>query len=368
MSGSEIDIDGSRGEGGGQILRTSLGLSLVTGRPFRIVNIRAGRAKPGLMRQHLTAVQAAARVGCAEVAGAEIGSKELTFRPGAVNPGHYEFAVGSAGSATLVLQTVLPALLTANGPPFAPSGASGGLRPSTLVLEGGTHNPFAPPFDFLAKTFLPLVNRMGPTVTVALQRPGFYPAGGGKFTVKIEPSARLTPIDLPDRGEIRRRRARAVVAGLPRNIADRELKVVAQKLGWSPAELEVDEAPAARDPGNVLMLEIESGQVTEVITAFGEKGVSAEAVAERAVDEARAFLAADVPVGEHLADQLLLPMALAGGGSFRTTALSKHARTNIEVVRMFLPVRMDVAKDDSGSVVVHVAPMPAVPTSGIAKD
>src|SRR5262245_8861795 len=162
-------IDGSFGEGGGQILRTALGLSLVTGVPFRIEKIRAGRQKPGLMRQHLTAVNAAAQVGQAEVIGASVGSQELTFTPGKISPGDYTFAVGTAGSATLVLQTVLPALLTA-------------AQPSFLTLEGGTHNPHAPPFDFLARAFLPLIGRMGPSVTATLIRPGFYPAGGGQFT------------------------------------------------------------------------------------------------------------------------------------------------------------------------------------------
>src|SRR5437867_958993 len=161
-------IDGSQGEGGGQILRTALGLSLVTGTPIRIEKIRAGRAKPGLLRQHLTAVNAATAIGAVDVEGATLGSQELTFRPGTVKPGEYRFAVGTAGSTGLVLQTVLPPLLTAPGP-------------STLTLEGGTHNPTAPPFDFLARAFLPLISRMGPSATARLERPGFYPAGGGQM-------------------------------------------------------------------------------------------------------------------------------------------------------------------------------------------
>src|SRR5678815_3778633 len=156
-----ITIDGSEGEGGGQILRTSLALSLVTGQPFRMERIRAKRQKPGLLRQHLTAVEAAKTVGCAEVVGAEMNSQNLEFRPGQVTPGNYRFAVGTAGSATLVLQTVLPSLLTASGP-------------STLTLEGGTHNPLAPPFDFLARSFMPLIHRMGPSVELELRSPGFY--------------------------------------------------------------------------------------------------------------------------------------------------------------------------------------------------
>lgn len=324
-----LTIDGSRGEGGGQILRTSLGLSLVTGRAFRIVRIRAGRAKPGLRHQHRTAVQAAARVGNAEVEGAEVGSMELTFVPGAVAAGEYEFSVGTAGSAALVLQAVLPALLTAS-------------RPSRLTLEGGTHNPFAPPFDFLAKTFLPIVNRMGPRVTAKLERPGFYPAGGGEMHLTIEPCAGLGRIELTRRGEVRRQQARAVVANLPRHIAERELSVIQRELGWDASCLHVEQISEAHGPGNVVIIEIESEEITEVFTAFGQRGVRAETVAQRAVREVRRYLAANVPVGEHLADQLLVPMALAGGGVFETLEPSQHARTNIEVLREFLDCEVAV--------------------------
>jgi RNA 3'-terminal phosphate cyclase (ATP) len=303
---------------------------MVTATPFRIDQIRAKRAKPGLLRQHLTAVQAAAQVCGAEVLGASLGSSRLDFKPGQVRPGAYAFAVGTAGSATLVLQTVLPALLTAS-------------EPSTLTLEGGTHNPFAPPFDFLARAFLPLIGRLGPRVTVALERPGFYPAGGGRFTVRVEPAQKLTRLELPERGEVRTRSARALVARLPKSIAERELAVVRERLGWSGAELRAEEVPDSAGPGNVLMLEIASEHATEVFTGFGEKGRRAEDVARLAVEEARAYLAAGVPVGAHLADQLMLPLALAGGGLFHTTELSQHSRTNLDVIGKFLavPVRVE---------------------------
>src|SRR5437016_1414247 len=189
-----ISIDGSEGEGGGQILRTSLALSLVTGQPFRMDRIRAKRQKPGLLRQHLTAVEAAKAVGCAEVMGAAMNSQTLEFRPAVVTPGNYRFAVGTAGSATLVLQTVLPSLLTASST-------------STLTLEGGTHNPLAPPFDFLARSFMPLIQRMGPSVELELRRPGFFPDGGGRFHVRIEPVKKLPRLVLLDRGAIRGQRA-----------------------------------------------------------------------------------------------------------------------------------------------------------------
>jgi RNA 3'-terminal phosphate cyclase (ATP) len=326
-------LDGSRGEGGGQILRTALGLSLVTGAPFRIERIRAGREKPGLLRQHLTAVQAAARVGNAEVSGAAIGSSALAFRPGPVAPGDYAFAVGSAGSATLVLQTVLPALLTAPAP-------------SRLTLEGGTHNPWAPPFDFLEKAFLPLLARMGARVALSLSRRGFFPAGGGRFSAVIEPAAELVPLELPERGAVRAIRARAVVARLSPDIARRELRTLADRLALDPSRLEVVEDRESPGPGNAVMLEAESEHVTELFTGFGEKRVGAETVAARLAEEARRYLDAGVPVGEHLADQLLVPLALARGGSFATLPLSPHATTNMDVIRRFLDARFEVDRAD----------------------
>ncbi len=328
-------IDGASGEGGGQILRSALALSLVTGRSCRIENIRGRRKKPGLRRQHLTAVNAAAQVGSAAVQGAALGSTELIFAPQRVTPGEYRFSVGTAGSATLVLQTVLPALLTASGP-------------STLHLEGGTHNPFAPPYDFLAEAFLPCIRRMGPQVSTALVRPGFYPAGGGRFDVTVEPAKRLERLEILERGALKRRRARAIVAGLPRHIADRELKTVRDMLAWDRRALEVEELTDSDGPGNALLLVLESEHVTEVFTGFGRRGVAAELVAKRVVKEVRRYLSSDVPVGEHLADQLLLPMALAGGGAFKTLVPSRHTTTSIDVIKSFLDVdvRVEIQEPD----------------------
>ena len=325
-----IVIDGAHGEGGGQILRTSLALSLVTGTPFRIEHIRAGRPKPGLLRQHLTAVHAAAAVGQAKVTGAAIGSLQLTFIPGRVTPGTYTFTVGTAGSTTLVLQTVLPALLLAS-------------EPSTLTLAGGTHNPFAPPFDFLAQAFLPLVNRMGPQVTATLERPGFYPAGGGTCQVAIAPTARLTRLDLQARGEVRAIHARALVAKLPRSIAERELAVIAQQLAWRGDWLHVETVANAHGPGNVVTLTVACEHITEVFTGFGERGVRAETVAAQAVQAVQCYLAADVAVGEHLADQLLVPLALARGGAFTTLPLSLHTTTNMQIIQRFLDIQIEAA-------------------------
>ena len=338
-----ITIDGSEGEGGGQILRTALALSLVTGRPFRIESIRAGRKKPGLLRQHLTAVRGAAEVSGARVTGADLGSRTLTFEPSQVRGGSYRLAVGTAGSATLVLQAVLPALLFAR-------------EPSRLTLEGGTHNPYAPPFDFLAETFLPVLRRMGASVDVRLDACGFYPAGGGRFTVAIEPCSTLGGLALLERGDTQVH-ARALVASLPENIASRELGVVRERLGIERQSCRAQTVDASIGPGNVLMIVIDSESVSEVVTGFGEKGVSAEKVASDACDEAQAYLAAGVPVGIHLADQLLVPMALAGDGTFRTLKPTAHTLTNAGVIRRFLDVGVAIEheRDDVYRVSVGAA-------------
>ncbi|MBI3987937.1 MAG: RNA 3'-terminal phosphate cyclase [Lentisphaerae bacterium] len=335
-----ITIDGAFGEGGGQILRTALAVSLVTGKAFRIDGIRAKRGKPGLLRQHLTAVNAAVEIGNARVAGNSMGSLCLTFEPAGIRTGAFRYAVGTAGSATLVLQTLLPPLLTADSP-------------TELTLEGGTHNPYAPPFDFLQRAFLPLVNRMGPTVTATLERPGFYPAGGGKFTVRIEPVKKLVRLDLMERGAVLHREAVGIVSQLPRKIADMELAVLRNKLSWEGGSFRAEEVPNPRGPGNIVMVTIQSENVTEVFTGFGERGVPADRVALTTVDAVRDYVAAGVPVGRHLADQLLIPMALAGGGRFRTLPLSRHSSTNIEILKQFIDV--DIAATKTGQSAWEVA-------------
>ena len=327
----ELLIDGAHGEGGGQILRTALGLSLVTGRPFRLVNIRAGRNRPGLLAQHLAAVNAAADIGASQVQGAALGSRELSFAPHEARPGEYEFKIGTAGSATLVLQAVLPALLCAS-------------TSSTIVIEGGTHNLAAPPFDFLARAFLPLVNRMGPGVQWRLARYGFYPAGGGRVEFVVQPAGVWQPLTLNDRGAIRAKRVRAIVSRVPLSIAHRELQVIAADAGWQGAEMQALEVSNSPGPGNILLLEIDSEHVTEVFTGFGQKGLRAEAVAEMALREASEYLAGGAPVGQHLADQLQVPLALAGGGSYVTSELTPHATTNMDVIRRFLDVKLSAER------------------------
>ena len=328
-------IDGSIGEGGGQILRSALALSLCTGKPFRILNIRRARARPGLQPQHLAAVKAAADVADASTSGADLGSSELTFEPRRRRTGRYCFAIGTAGSTTLVLQTVLPALLTADGP-------------SELEVEGGTHNPQAPTYDFIARSYLPIVGRMGPGVQSELLRAGFYPAGGGRLRVRIEPSSPLAPFELETRGAVRSLRAEILLCKLPAHIAQREAAVLEAALPELSESVVIRRIDNSLSAGNVVSLFCESESLTEVFTACGQRGVPAERVAGEAVAATRAYLAADVPVGPYLADQLLLPLGLAGAGSFVTMQPTRHTLTNIAIIEQMLDLTIG-CKQISGS-------------------
>jgi RNA 3'-terminal phosphate cyclase (ATP) len=347
-----IVIDGAAGEGGGQVLRTALALAVITATPVRIFDIRGRRQRPGLLRQHLTAVRAAATVSGGALRGAELHARELEFHPGAggvlecEGMREHEFAVGSAGSATLVFQTVLWPLIVAPGR-------------ARVVFEGGTHNPMAPPFPFIERVFLPRLRALGLVIEAKLEHAGFYPAGGGRFVVELEGGRMPGPTELLSRGEIVRREATAIVANLSRRIAARELTVVERELVWSREACHVLELQG-RGPGNALCLAVECEHATELVTGFGDKGVSAEQVATRACAELRAWLDADVPVGEHLADQLLIPLALAasrGGTSvFATLPPSLHTRTNAELIARFLPVAFSFETLDERRALVRVAP------------
>jgi RNA 3'-terminal phosphate cyclase (ATP) len=336
-----IQIDGSEGEGGGQILRTALSLAIITGQAIQIKNIRAKRKTPGLMRQHLTAVNAATAVSGAEVFGAQVGSTELSFKPDKVQGGNYYFNIGTAGSCTLVLQTVLPALLMAE-------------QESRLVITGGTHNTMSPPFHFLQRAFIPMLKRMGIEVELQLNRFGFYPAGGGEIIAVIKPSTHLVPMNLESRGERVNAYAESYFAALPAHIAERELAVVKQRMTWDDGQLLMREINRDQGPGNVLLITVEHEQVTEVFTGFAERGVAAEVVAKGAVAKAQKYLTSNAAVDTYLADQLLLPMALAGGGSFTATEWSQHSATNAEVIKTFLPIVIQTQKLSNGDIAVRL--------------
>jgi len=315
-------IDGSQGEGGGQILRTALALSLCLNIPFKIINIRSARAKPGLQAQHLAAVHAAAAIARATLKGAELHSQKLLFEPGSIHAGDYHFDIGTAGSTSLVLQTILPALML-------------GKSPSSLLITGGTHNPLAPTYEFLKYAFLPLLHKMGPTIDIELIRPGYYPRGGGQIRVTVQPVARLHPLQLIRLGEINRQYARILCSHLPQHIAQREWKIIQQQLHYREDQRELIFDDGAFSPGNVVSLIVCRQQLCEVFTALGKPGLPAEQVAQTAVNALRRYLEQKVPVDSHLADQLLLPIALAGSGCFHTVSPSSHTLTNMEIIASF---------------------------------
>lgn len=317
------------------MLRTALSLSLVTGKGFAMSNIRGARPKPGLMRQHLACVTAARAVGGATVQGAEIGSQHLVFQPGPVQAGDFHFAIGSGGSTTLVLQTVLPALL------HAPA-------PSRVKVEGGTHNPLAPPFEFVDQCFLPVLRQMGAKATLTLERPGFMQSGGGIIQSEISPVKKWRSLVLHDRGELLELRGTVRNAHLDRRIAAREIQTAVEVLGWAADQFTVVECPESIGPGNMILASARFEHVTEISSAAAQTGRSSEQVGGAAAKGLLKYLENTAPVGVHLADQLLLPLALAGKGAFTTYALSRHTVTNMALISQFTETIFKVTEGDRG--------------------
>ncbi|MDB4995084.1 MAG: 3-terminal-phosphate cyclase [Myxococcaceae bacterium] len=326
---SPLVIDGSAGEGGGQILRTSLALSMATGTPFVLEKIRAGRKKPGLMRQHLSCVKAAALVCGAEVEGATLGSTRIAFRPGPIAPGDHVIDIGSAGSVSLVLQTLaLPLALATTA--------------SRITVRGGTHALCAPPFPFLDRAWLPLMRRAGAQLGLELVATGFYPAGGGEVVMTVSPATGpLTPLHLGEGAVLRALELRAVVAGLSEGIARRELASAAELLTDSSVTL-ASESVRSPGPGNAMWLVAcdDGTGVSNVFSAIGDVGTSAEDVGAGVARGFLAWRASGTSIEAHLADQVMLPIALAGEGSFTCNELTLHARTNMEVIRAFTGHRL----------------------------
>ncbi|TWU01466.1 RNA 3'-terminal phosphate cyclase [Neorhodopirellula pilleata] len=342
-----IEINGSEGEGGGQIVRSSLALAAVTGQEIRLTNIRGGRSKPGLLRQHLAGVRAITQICQGETTGDELGSNELTMRPGSLVGGDFRFDVGSAGSAVLVAQTILPALMMAE-------------RPSTVTIGGGTHAAWAPPLDFFKRCYLPLLEQMGAKASVQLDAYGFYPAGGGRIVMHVEPTPVLSGLRLVHRTGEMRGRVIALVAKVPLSVGERECDVIARKMGWDGSACQVIDAQPSGGPGNVVMIELGFDSFTELFIGFGKVGVKAEHVARTTLRQARQYLTGEAPVGEYLADQLLLPMGLAArsghASEFVTGPLSLHSQTHITVLQRFLDLDIQTFEKENGSVRVAISP------------
>jgi RNA 3'-terminal phosphate cyclase (ATP) len=349
-----VFIDGSMGEGGGQILRTSLALACITGKNLHIENIRAARRNPGLARQHLSCVHAACEICGGQCKGAAIGSQSLDFQPGLIRDGNFSFDIGSAGSATLVAQTILPALFLAD-------------KPSTIAVTGGTHNPWAPPFDFLAETFLPAIKTAGFDAECKLIKHGYFPAGGGKIVLHVRPQQEKRKlvgwagspahavsiqhgqtsqtINFCQPAENVLIHARIYTAKLPANIAQRQKKLLLQsKLKFT--NIEHIEVTNSEGPGNCVMLRLCGSGRTTVFTAFGQKGKPSEKVVGEVISLAEDFLPSGAAVDRFLADQLLIYIAISKSGSFTTNELSTHLTTNIETIKKFLPVDFKTENQD----------------------
>jgi len=330
-----VFIDGSMGEGGGQILRTSLALACITGRNLHIENIRAARRKPGLAKQHLICVRAACEISGGECKGAAIDSQVLDFQPGHIHGGNFTFDIGSAGSASLVIQTILPALFLAE-------------KPSSVTVTGGTHNPWAPPFDFLAETFLPAIETAGFDAECKLVKHGFFPAGGGKIALDIQPWHRIPNqiINFCEPAENIQIHARIYTAKLPDHIAQRQKKLLLQtRLKFQ--NIEHFEVTDSNGPGNCIMLRLCNSRRTTVFTAFGQKGKPSEKVVEEVTSLANNFLASSASVDRFLADQLLIYMVISKSGSYTTNNLTTHLTTNIETIKKFLPVNFTIEQQEN---------------------
>lgn len=333
-----IEIDGSHGEGGGQILRTALTLSMITGKPFRLNNIRAGRKKPGLMRQHLVCVQAAQRISNATVQGDELHSQSIYFEPQQVQAGQYEFNIGSAGSTMLVFQTLLPALMIQQ-------------QPSQLCITGGTHNPMAPTADFIERCFLPAINQIGVQVDFKLEQAGFFPVGGGKIQTTIQPWINRQPLTLLERGAVESICAYAGVLNIPEDIAKRELSVLEKQL--FPINMQQIYLTGLSQ-GNTVFVAVQNEQHCQLFTALGEMKKSAERVAHDLTREVKRYLASNAVVDEHLADQLMLPMALGRGGQFTAQVISEHTRTQASMIQNFLDCKIDFEFLQDNSALVNI--------------
>jgi RNA 3'-phosphate cyclase len=345
--GAMIEIDGSHGEGGGQILRSSLTLSLLTGKPFRLRRIRANRPKPGLQPQHLMSVKAAGEVGRAKLRGASLQSDDLTFEPGEIVPGEYRFAIGTAGATGLVLHTIYLPLLRTRGP-------------SVVRIEGGTHVKTSPTYHFLERTWRAYLSAFGIDLGLNLIRPGFYPRGGGAIEAKIAPIESWKGF-VPETGDrIKQATAFSAVAGLPMNIAERQATRLEHRLRRLGLDVEVRLENWPSGPGTVVGVELPTVPAPTTFFAIGERGKPAERVADEAAAQVEDYLRTDRgSVDGHSADQILLPLSLANSPSrFAVAEITAHLTTNADVIRRFLPCEIRIEGKEGHAGVVQIDPAP----------
>ncbi len=339
-----IELDGSKGEGGGQILRSALTLSIMTGKPFKLINVRANRSKPGLQPQHLMCVRAASAICNGSYKGGSIGSAVLNFEPGTVKPGKYTFSIGTAGATSLVLQTIyLPLSLRCD-------------QSSEIIITGGTHNKHAPCYHFLETTWAAYMARLGIKVELRMIRPGFYPRGGGEIHAIVHSCSKVNGLTLTDRTEITTAGGFSAYAGLPESVGRKQARRLSVRLKSQGIEshIPIEEWQAA-NPGTVAAIIYRQTPVPTLFFGLGERGKPSEAVADDAANEALAFRDTNCPVDPHSADQILLPLVFRRSVSeYRTSQVTRHLTTNIETVRKFVDrsIKVDAEEGEAGIVKV----------------
>jgi RNA 3'-phosphate cyclase len=340
-----IFLDGSRGEGGGQILRSSLALSILTGKPFRLANVRANRPKPGLAAQHLMCVKAAAQICGGVYKGGRVGSTELFFEPGDVVSGGYKFDIGTAGSTSLVLQTIaLPLALK-------------GEWASDVVITGGTHNKAAPSLHFLEQTWTKYLKRMNLDVSIEMIRPGFYPRGGGEIRATIQPAKTVYPLHLTTCPQLTTAGGFSAVASLPESVNTRQSRRLNHRLTATGLECHIREESWEGGPSTVAAVTFLQAPVPPLFVGLGERGKPAERVADEAADEAIAFQKSGCPVDPYSADQILLPLAFAEGASeYRVSEVTRHLKTNVETIRAFVERQISIVGDEGETGKVLILP------------
>jgi len=326
-----IELDGATGEGGGQILRSALTLSTLTSQPFRIKNIRRHRPKPGLQPQHLQCVQAAGAICRAHLDGNKLNSTQLIFEPGAVLPGEYRFDIGTAGATALVLQTIFLPLSFAS-------------TSSHVIITGGTHVPWSPCYDYLELQWLPFMKRLGFDAELQLVQAGFYPKGGGKIVAKIHPAETLSSLQITNRGKLKTIQGISAYANLNRQVAERQVNQARLVLRDHEMEaaIRIKEWPSPGINTMMLLMAVFEHSLS-CHFALGARGKPAEKVATESAESLLNFLSSSGVFDEYLADQLLLPLAIAKGDSvFKTPQITQHLLTNIEVIRAFMNTEIAV--------------------------